>query len=295
MKFISIVLPTFNRQKMIFRIIKNLNHQKFFNFELIIIDQSKKKLNKIFSKFKNKKFLVRYIHLDEPNVCYARNLGVKISKYKYIFFLDDDILIKDNFFFKKLSLYFSKNKNVKIIQGQMIEKNLKRMRFSNKNDFSNRFDKEIDSIDLLITGNCAIEKKTFISVKGFNELYQGRTFGFEDGDLGKRLIKKGYKIKFVPKFLVYHHNYQKGGNRDNDKSRNSKINLTSRLVTFFQYNGEHFSGLEKLYNYLFIFRKILKKDYLSLWSFIIIPYSIIEAYIIAKSRRKRVFNSIFNV
>ena len=295
MKFISIVLPTYNRQKKIFSIIKNLNFQRFLNFELIIIDQSKKNLTKIFKKFKNKKFPVKYIHVDEPGVCYARNLGVKISKYKYIFFLDDDITIRDKFFFKRLSLYLSKNKDTKIIQGQMIEKNRKRMRFKNVNDFSNRFDREVKSINLLITGNCIIEKKTFLSVKGFNELYQGRTFGYEDGDLGKRLIKKGFKIKFVPKFTVYHHNYKKGGNRDNDKSKDLKISLTTRLITFFQYYGEHFSGLEKFIYYITIFRKILRKDYLSVWSFINIPYSIIKAYMIAQSRRKKVFNSIFNV
>lgn len=293
MIYFSIVLATYGRQKKIFKVINYLNDQNFFNFELIIIDQSKINIKKKIDNLKNKTFNLKYIHLSEPNVSYARNLGVKNSKYQYIFFLDDDIHIKDKNFFKRLSLYLKKNKNTKIIQGQMIEKGIKKMKFFNKGDRSKEYNKEVESISVLVGGNCTIEKKTFLAVKGFNQLYEGRTFGYEDGDLGKRLIKKGFRIKFVPDFLVFHENYQKGGNRDNDKTKNSKINLTDRLITFFQYHGEHFHGFKKYVKYFFVYQKILKKDFLNYWSFIIIPYSILSAYIISKSRRKKIFRSIF--
>ena len=184
---ISIIIPTYERQSLLFDLVEKLNKQKFSNYEVFIIDQSLKDLSLEFKNYKYLNFKLNYIHLNNPGVCYARNLGVKESNSNIILFLDDDMYPDDFNFLNKIENFMCQNENVDAIQGQIIENNKKKMRFHNKDDLSNTFNKETDEIDILVTGNCIVRKKAFISVHGFNEQYKGRTFGFEDGDLGKRL------------------------------------------------------------------------------------------------------------
>ena len=292
---ISIIIPTYERQSLLFDLVKKLNKQNFSNYEVFILDQSLKDLTLKFKDYKNLNFELNYIHLNKPSVCYARNLGVKKSKSKIILFLDDDMFPNDYNYLTKIENYMSQNKNIDAIQGQIIENNRKKMRFNNKDDFSNTFNKETEEIDILVTGNCIIRKKAFISVYGFNEQYKGQTFGFEDGDLGKRLIKKGYRIRFVPKIVVNHLHFKTGGNRDNDSNFVLNFhNSPKRFITYFQYYDEHYSGLNKLINFLKIYQKILKNDVLRIWRIplYVIP-GIIFAFLIARKRRKEGFKSIF--
>ena len=199
---ISIIIPTYERQSLLFYLVEKLNKQNFSNYEVFIIDQSLKDLTLEFKDYKSLNFKLNYIHLKKPGVCYARNLGVKKSNSNIILFLDDDMFPEDENYLSKIENQMCQNKNIDVVQGQIIENNQKKMKFHNKDDLSNTFNEEVEEIDILVTGNCVIRKKAFLSVYGFNEQYKGRTFGYEDGDLGKRLIKKGYKINFVPKIIV---------------------------------------------------------------------------------------------
>ena len=99
---ISIIIPTYERQILLFDLVKKLNKQNFSNYEVFIIDQSLLDLTLKFKDYKNLNFELNYIHLNQPNVCYARNLGVKKSKSNIILFLDDDMYPDDYNFLSKI-------------------------------------------------------------------------------------------------------------------------------------------------------------------------------------------------
>ena len=87
---ISIIIPTYNREKYILNSIKSVLNQTYNNIEIIVIDDcSTDNTKSEISKIKDRR--IRYIKLNNNNgAAYARNFGIKLAKGKYISFQDSD-------------------------------------------------------------------------------------------------------------------------------------------------------------------------------------------------------------
>jgi glycosyltransferase involved in cell wall biosynthesis len=86
---ISIVIPTFNRAKLINRAIQSVLHQTRGNWELIIADDgSTDNTYEVVARFLSEK--VKYIRQDNAGANRARNYGASVAKYDYLTFLDSD-------------------------------------------------------------------------------------------------------------------------------------------------------------------------------------------------------------
>jgi glycosyltransferase involved in cell wall biosynthesis len=88
---ISIIIPTYNREKFISRAIKSVLNQSYPDWELIIIDDAS--IDKTEAEVKNFQKDARIIYKKLPEnkgVNYARNRGVEISSGEWISFLDSD-------------------------------------------------------------------------------------------------------------------------------------------------------------------------------------------------------------
>ena len=106
---ISVIIPTFNREKYIGRCIRSLLTQSIglTNFEMIVIDDgSTDDSLKVLSAFKNDiKIIQNKKNLGLP---ISLNTGIKASRGKYIVRVDsDDYVNKD--FLKILHLFVSSN------------------------------------------------------------------------------------------------------------------------------------------------------------------------------------------
>ncbi|MFT6319142.1 MAG: glycosyltransferase involved in cell wall biosynthesis [Granulosicoccus sp.] len=87
--FFSIVLPTFNRAKLIEPAIKSVLGQTFPYWELIIIDDgSTDETEKVVKKYQDKR--IKYFWKENEERGIARNFGVNKSNGKFICFLDSD-------------------------------------------------------------------------------------------------------------------------------------------------------------------------------------------------------------
>jgi len=105
---LSIVIPTKDRERLLFKSLKFLNKNFFFFNEVIIVDSSIKKLNKkILYKF-YKKLNIQY-YTSKPSTSVQRNLGLRNvrKKNKFVMFLDDDIKF-NNDAFKKMYSFINK-------------------------------------------------------------------------------------------------------------------------------------------------------------------------------------------
>ena len=92
-KKISVIIPTYNRSKVLFRSIKTVINQTYKGLiEIIIIDDSKESIKKeIEKKFNKKNRQITYIHkAKKEGSPKARNTGIKKATGEYIAFLDDD-------------------------------------------------------------------------------------------------------------------------------------------------------------------------------------------------------------
>ena len=89
-ELISVVIPTYNRGKVIRKSIESVLIQSYKNIELIIIDDgSTDNTEFVVKKISDNR--IKYIKLNEnKGACYARNIGIKKAKGKYIAFQDSD-------------------------------------------------------------------------------------------------------------------------------------------------------------------------------------------------------------
>ena len=96
--FFSIIIPTLNEEIVLPRLLKDIQHQTFKNFEVTVVDaKSSDKTIKRASTFQNKVPNFKIITAPKKGVGFQRNLGAKHSKAKWLLFFDADIKIPPHF------------------------------------------------------------------------------------------------------------------------------------------------------------------------------------------------------
>lgn len=89
--FFSIIITTYNREKLIIRALESLMAQEEKDWEAIIIDDgSQDQTELIVQNFIKDQNRFRYFKQDNQGAEAARNKGIALSKGKYISFLDSD-------------------------------------------------------------------------------------------------------------------------------------------------------------------------------------------------------------
>src|SRR3989344_835324 len=97
---ISVIICTYNGEKTILKCLESLNKQIFpkNKVEIIVIDNNSSDNTKgiVFNFIKKSKFKIRYIFEPELGLSKARNRGIKEAKGNIVAFIDDDILLANN-------------------------------------------------------------------------------------------------------------------------------------------------------------------------------------------------------
>ncbi len=192
--FFSIVIATYNREKLIVRAIDSVLNQDSDNWELIVVDDCSTDDTKTLIK----PFLVdnriSYFKTDKNSgVAKARNVGIIKAKGKYITFLDSDDEFKTNHLSSRFEIL--KDESIDLLHGGVdIIGNSK---VPDKNDIS----KLIDLTECIIGGtffiNCLLED----SLKLFDEniSYSEDSKMYEEFERKKmRIVKTD-----IPTYIYY--------------------------------------------------------------------------------------------
>jgi glycosyltransferase involved in cell wall biosynthesis len=137
---VSILIANYNNKNLLERSINSCKNQSYKNKEIIVFDDlSDDGSQDVLKKIKNIKVIYNkkksgFPYLDAMN---AYRQMFKVSKGKFIFFLDSDDFYKKN----KINILLNnfKNKNIKFIQDLSLIKNKKSFSFIEKNFFLSRF------------------------------------------------------------------------------------------------------------------------------------------------------------
>ena len=133
--FLSIVVPIYNAEKYLDRLINSVLDQNLDSFELILINDGSKDnsldVMKKYSKNKNIKII------DKPNsgVSSTRNLGIKTARGKYITFIDSDDYYRENSLNKVVNKIKRESELVVFSAKYINEKNEESDLFLQKNTF----------------------------------------------------------------------------------------------------------------------------------------------------------------
>ena len=149
---------------------------------------------------------------DSLTISAKRNKGVKISQTKYVAMIDSDAYPNKNWLENAIS-FLEINSEYSAVTGcqfnppedNFIQICLRRIRFNHLFthqewckiiDFNS---KEQDCTEFM-TSNVIIRKSDYENLNGMNE----KIYIAEDNEFSERLIKNGYKIRFIPKVSVFH-------------------------------------------------------------------------------------------
>lgn len=207
--FVSIVIPTLNRPRILINTVGYLLKQTYRNYEIIIVDQSDscnagKTKNEL--KDVNK---IKYLHIEEKGLPNARNVGIKESEADIIVFLDDDVISDNNLILYHVQGY--NNSQVGCVGGRVIDET---------NDIKNTdtiggkvclsgwmlVNWDIESNHYIYSAcgcNMSFSREAIKRTGFFDVRFEGSS-QFEETDYCYRLRKLGYKILFEPRASVRH-------------------------------------------------------------------------------------------
>ena len=227
---ISVIIPTYNREKYLSEAIDSVLSQTYQDFEIIIVDDgSTDNTREIVSEYINRFSLqpkadppqaepaIHYFYQDNKGPAAARNLGIKQSKGGYIAFLDsDDVWLPEKLEVQverldkciNVSLVYSDMGEINS-DGKIIEANTYLFRASKRPSGYIFHDLLIGTLISTIT--VMVRKSTLQEVGSFSEdLLVG-----EDYEMWLR-ISKFHRIEFVDKVVALRRSHALSTSKIND-------------------------------------------------------------------------------
>lgn len=208
--FVSIIIATRNRGKLIAATVQSILANDYPNFEVIVVDQSdNQETAQALTQFENDT-RVRYIFSQRTGTSYARNLGIAESQGALIAITDDDCEVAPDWlaqlveafeFDQKIGVIFGSvlppadwNWSegfipISVLETTELQRNLWEIRKSKK------------------LGACmGIRREVWQQVHGFDEMLgPGKNLrANEDGDIAFRAVLHGYYVLNTSNFKVTH-------------------------------------------------------------------------------------------
>ncbi|MDH7911521.1 glycosyltransferase family 2 protein [Winogradskyella sp. SYSU M77433] len=146
---ISIVIPTYNRKNVLLETLNSIKHQKYQNWEVIVVDDGSTDgtnsfMQEVCKASSQINYYLRSDFTTKKGAPVCRNLGLEKAKGDYVVFLDsDDILQKETLHNRVNSINESKDYDFLIFQGAFFTESIDDSdrlwnKFTQENDL-NRF------------------------------------------------------------------------------------------------------------------------------------------------------------
>lgn len=183
---LSIVIPTCNRPdylsaccNAIYKQIKN-----DISLQVIIVDDGSNSENELQNRETCQKYGFTYLFESNRGPAVARNTGIKAGHGEWIIFLDDDVLIGNQWYFSICKLLSSLPKSVIGIEG-MVEAS-----------GDGIWDREVQNLNggAYLTCHLAVRRSILDSIDGFDETFETLGPYGEDHELAARLLTIGEVI-----------------------------------------------------------------------------------------------------
>lgn len=198
MALVSVIIPTFNRLKVLDRAIKSVLSQTYSDFELVIVDDgSTDSTGELLQKYIDHP-KIRTFRTENQGVSAARNLGLQMAQGKWIGFLDsDDEWLSDKL--EKQMSYLEAHPETKVVHGEEIW-----IRKGVRVNPMKKHQKKGGDLFSDATRFCCMSPSTIMIRKDFIEERGSFDEAFpvcEDYDLWLRL-SFDQEIGFLPNFLI---------------------------------------------------------------------------------------------
>jgi len=171
MPLVSVIMSVYNREEYVQRAIESILNQTLENFEFIIInDGSTDNTLRILEKYKKKDSRIRIIDQANKGLTKSLNIGIQISKGKFIARQDDDDISLPTRLEKQVS-FLEDNKNIVLLGTNQYEVGINSERIGKYYD-----DATINQIVYLYNPiahtSAMFIKDVFVKIGLYNEFYK---------------------------------------------------------------------------------------------------------------------------
>ncbi|MFX0140816.1 MAG: glycosyltransferase family 2 protein [Candidatus Hodarchaeota archaeon] len=220
---VSVIIPTFNRNKSLLNTIRSLKKQKFSNYEIIVVDNAclettKNLVENEMKRIERRNYSLIYIREKKAGLHNARHMGAKIAKSEILLYGDDDI-IADEDWLEQIYTCYNDNKAA-AVGGRIVGEWKTKIPpwfylFGTKKNCGALSLLDLGEgtfslpLDVSIYGcNFSIRKQILLNIGGFNpdSFPKNKIIFRGDGESGliRKLRKKNYKILYTSKAIVKH-------------------------------------------------------------------------------------------
>lgn len=228
---VSIIIPIFNREKLIIETLNSLIKQSYEKWECILVDDgSNDNTFEIITQFAIKNSKIKIYKRPEnliKGACSCRNYGFKKATGKYINWFDSDDIMDFNFIKNKISV-FKENENINCVIS-------KTQFFSN--DILNILGKEKRTHDSenLLEDFITLKRSWYVCDSMWSRkflenknLFSINLMKGQDRDFHIRmLMDKSFNLKFLDEYLTYYR--QNENSISNNFSKNVANSIHNRL------------------------------------------------------------------
>jgi GT2 family glycosyltransferase len=213
---LSIVIPTYKRERRLCETVQALVEIRGGFLELLIVDQTPEHLPETKSFLAQLPACVRLIRMPHPNLPAARNAGAREAAGDVVLYLDDDIKPLPELFEAHTRHYG--DHTVGGVAGRLLSpygevKRLDPRYYTSPFQWRYiRFDQDWDlrEVESAPGGNMSYRRHLIFEAGGFDEHFVGNAFR-EETDFCLRLRKRSYRILFDPDAAVIHYWKTEGG------------------------------------------------------------------------------------
>ncbi|MEK6285235.1 MAG: glycosyltransferase family A protein [Acidobacteriota bacterium] len=208
---ISIVVPTYRREKVLLDTIDYLVRLDPGAVEVLVVDQTEEHSSETAVALSElaSTGMIRWVRLSQPSIPHAMNVGLIEAKQDVVLFLDDDVIPSANL----IGAHARAHQNGwNIVAGQVLQPGEEPdLESGTSNTF--RF---CSCTSRLITevmgGNFSTKRKLALKVGGFDENFVHAAYRFE-ADFAARALAAGERIYFEPEASIRHLKATMGGTR----------------------------------------------------------------------------------
>ena len=209
---VSIVIPTFNRARLVTRLLRSFNATTYEDdYEVVVVDDGSTDFTEVALKALESTLSYPLRITRQPNggPAVARNTGVALACGDVLAFVDDDHIVTPSWL-SEITNFEMKGqdvgqcgRNISLpgrtpVARYCVHAKLHEMPTVNPDGTVKHF----------MSGNAAILRWAFVAAGGFDPKYKpalrGVAPGGEDTALSLALCKQGYRLRFNPNAVTYH-------------------------------------------------------------------------------------------
>ncbi len=228
---LSIIIPTYNEEKYLPKLLESIHRQNFNNYEVIVADAGSKDSTRDIAQ----KYGCKIVKGGIPSV--GRNKGEEAARGEFLLFLDSDVILTDGYLKSALEEFEENDLGIAITQITPLSDNT----FDKlSHDFANFFMRNVESIKPHGAGcyGMLTRKSLHEEVDGFDE---NLDFG-EDTDYIEKIASiSSFKVLRTPHLFVSTRRLEEEGRKN--------MAIKYAKSTLYHFTGRKISADELNYNF----------------------------------------------